>query len=95
MVHGQKMTGFIFKLLQNVWDTETVLQNRKNASIVPLFKKGKQLGELSGAYLLSILDKILSLILLAKCIYCNIYTVYVNLELLFLDVLADQLIFCF
>mgnify|MGYP001802330248 CR=1 FL=1 len=65
---GQKMTECLLKLIQKVWDTEKVPQDWKDASIVPLFKKGdrKHYGNHRGICLLSIVGKILSFILLNR-----------------------------
>jgi len=50
------MTGCLFKLIQNAWDTETVSQEWKDASIIHYLRKAveKSVG-ITGAYLFYLL----------------------------------------
>lgn len=65
---GQKMTDCLLQMIQQVWDTQSVPQDWRDASIVPLFKKGdrKDCNNYRGISLLSIVGKILSRVLLNR-----------------------------
>ena len=65
---GPKTTECLYKLIQEVWDTQKVPQDWKDASMVPLYKKGdrKDCGNYRGISLLSIVSKIFSRVLLNR-----------------------------
>ena len=65
---GQELILRLHKLILQIWSHEEVPQDCKDASIVPIFKKGsrKECGNYRGIPLLSITGKILSRILLNR-----------------------------
>ena len=65
---GPHLLDCLHRLIVEIWRTQEVPQDWKNASIVPLFKKGdrKECGNYRGISLLSIVGKILSRVLLNR-----------------------------
>ena len=65
---GQTIKQKLFELVLLIWKNEEVPQDWKDASIVPLFKKGSRVdcGNYRGISLLSIASKILARILLNR-----------------------------
>ena len=65
---GTKIVSKLHQLILSVWSEENVPQDWKDASIVPIFKKGsrKDCGNYRGISLLSIAGKILSRVLLDR-----------------------------
>ena len=65
---GVQLTNCLHKLIQEIWDAQKIPQDWKDASIVPLFKKGerKDCGNYRGISLLATVGKILSRVLLKR-----------------------------
>ena len=63
-----KIASSLYKLSLQIWETEDIPKDWKDAIIVPVFKKGrrKDCGNYRGISLLSIAEKILARILLNR-----------------------------
>ena len=65
---AQKIASSLYKLSLQIWETEEIPKDWKDAMIVPVLKKGrrKDCGNYRGISLLSIAEKILNRILLNR-----------------------------